>query len=275
MTLRTPLPPAFKDALRAIALPLGLGLVSLGLVACSGDDGDAGPTSAPTDEVTAPAKFMAAPPASLDSYAYAVSITISPDAIDSSEAPAGLNLGDDNFTFQIDGTVVNPDREHSTTVANLGFLSLTLESIQIGMDEWTKQDDGGWQPSTAGDPLAVMLGDTDFSPGAIFTADEGYSFEDLTARLEAHGYEEDEVDGRAARHFTFTDEEFYAVFQTDREVLPAELNATMTADLWIAEDLGVPLKMEIVGADVSGTQILQIDMALTDLNGAFTIEPPV
>lgn len=248
---------------------------AVALVACSGDDGgeeaeaDAEATETPSEG------FMAAPPSSLASYAYQVSVAMSPEALDTSEAPAGLDLGDEDFTFDIVGEVVNPDREHATTTANLGFLSLTLEAIRVGEQEWTKQDDGDWQPSTAGDALGALLGETDFSPGSIFTTDEGYSFEDLTARLEAHGWEDEEVDGRPARHFTFTQEEFYQVFQTERQVLPPEVDATIVADLWIAEDLGVPLKMTVIGTDSADAEVLNIEMTLTDLNGEFAIEPPI
>lgn len=260
--------------LRKWLLLPALGVVALSLLACNGDDGADEPEG--TETPTRAAGFQASPPSALKSYAYDVNVALSPDALDMSDAPTGLDFGDEDLSFVISGEVMNPDREHTTTTANLGFLSLTLESIRVGAEEWTKQDNGDWEPSTPGsDPLGAFMGDTDFSPGSIFTTDEGYSFEDLTQRLDAHGWTDEEVDGQDARHFTFTEEEFYQVFQTDREVLPAEIDATIVADLWLSEALGVPLKMTIVGSDPEGATLLEIEMTLTRINDDFEVEPPV
>ncbi|MEX2372573.1 MAG: hypothetical protein WD800_02105 [Dehalococcoidia bacterium] len=263
---------------RSLAVPTLL-LAALALVACGGN-GDEDPAATPTATVAAATveatpDFLVASPDDLDTYRYTVAVTLSPDALDTADAPMGLPL-DENFTIEITGDVVNPDREHATTVVNLGFLTLSTETIRIGEDEWARQGRSAWQPATAGGGLSDFLGDADFSPTSIFQTGDGFSFEALTARLQEHEWEAEEVNGVQSRHYTFTEEEFYATFNADQEIVPADIvDASLTADLWIAEDLGVPVRMVIVGADADGAEVMRVEMDLSDINSDIEVDAPI
>lgn len=268
---------------RWLALPALL-VAAFALVACAGDDapeGDA--TAAATTEGTSAATatpteapFQLASPEELDGYRYAVVVTLSPEALETADAPAGLPL-DDDFTIEITGEVLNPDREHSMTVVNLGFLSLNTETIRIGDDEWARQGRAAWQPATAESDLSSFLGDANFSPTSIFASGEGASsFNALSNRLADHEFEVETVNGVEARHYSFTQEEFYEIFQAEREMIPSEVqNSDLTAELWVAEEERVPVRMVILGVAEDGTEIMRVEMDVTDIDGDIEIEPPI
>src|SRR5690606_29279421 len=95
---------------------------------------------APRDE------FAARSPEELDSYRYDVAVTVAAEALDTAEAPLGLEL-DGDLTLNITGAVVNPDREQLTTAIDIGFLTLSTETIRIGEEEWSRSGQAAWAPS--------------------------------------------------------------------------------------------------------------------------------
>ncbi len=260
-----------------------LALATFALIACSGgEETDPTPTGTTAAQVTPAAatataestpQFAAQSPQDLQSYRYRVNVTVAAEALDDSEAPTGLDL-DGNLTLGLEGAVVNPDREHTSTAIDIGFLTLSTETVRVGDQEWTRAGQGAWSASTSGEGAEALF-DADFSPASIFTTSADFDYEALTARLEEHGWKDEEVNGVRARHYSFTEEEFYSTFETDEAVLPADIDATFTADIWLAEDLGVPVRMLIVGVDGAGTEILRLEMDVTDINSQIAIDPPV
>lgn len=251
------------------------------LIACGGDS-DSGGTATATSTTAGTASttgasgsddFAARSPESLDSYRYDVTVTLAAAALDTADAPSGLPL-DSDFQIEIMGEVVNPGRERSETSIDLGFLAIATETIRIDGQEWNRQAGGAWEVGTPTGGADALIG-TDFSPSSIFTTDADFSYDDLTARLAAHSWRNEDVEGIATRHYTFTQDEFYEVFATDQRVLPDDMDATFVADIWIAEELGVPVKMVIVGTASDGSEVMRLEMLLTDLNSEIAIEPPI
>lgn len=261
---------------RLLLLPV-LALGAVALVACGDSEGDSTATATgtltPTGESDGSEEpFLARSPSDLDSYRYRVDVSVASEALDSAEAPTGLDLEGD-LTFNVEGAVVNPDREQTATSIDLGILTLSTETIRIGEEEWTRAGQGAWTTTTPAADGGDIL-DVDISPDSLFTSSEDFDYEALTARLEEHGWEDEEANGYAARHFTFTQEEFYEVFETDEAVLPADIDATFVADVWMATEFGVPVRMLIVGTDGGGTEILRLEMNLRDINTEIAIDPP-
>jgi hypothetical protein len=258
-------------------------LLTGALIACSGAGDSDSDTPTSTASATTAAEgtatgdagdgFASQSPDSLTSYRYSVQVTLAAAALDSSEAPSGLPLEGD-FQIEIVGEVVNPGREHSETSIDLGFLAIATETIRIDGQEWNRQAGGTWEVGTSATGADSLIG-TDFSPASVFTTDNDFSYDELTARLSAHAWRDEDVEGVAARHYTFTQQEFYETFQTDQRVLPDDMDATFVADMWLAEDLGVPIKMVIVGTASDGTEVMRLELVLTDLNGDIAIEPPI
>ncbi|MCK9487510.1 MAG: hypothetical protein M0R73_12575 [Dehalococcoidia bacterium] len=262
---------------RWLLLP-ALGVAALALVACNGEDAGGTPGSGSTGTTTATeaatkAPFLARSPSDLASYRYRVDVTVAAAALQDGDAPADLPIEGD-LSFNVDGAVVNPDREQTATSIDLGILTLTTETIRIGDQEWTRAGEGAWSPSTpstGGDDLL----DVDISPAALFTSSEDFDYEALTERLEEQEWQEEEANGLPTRHYTFTEEEFYRVFQTEDAILPPDIDATFLADIWLARERGVPVRLLILGTDGSGTEILRLEMNMMDLDAEILIEPPV
>lgn len=258
-----------------------VGLLGATLIAC--DSGDSAPATTATATATvgasstaegnAASDFAAQSPESLDAYRYDVTVTLAAAALDTSQAPAGLPL-DGDFRIEMTGEVVNPGRERSETSIDLGFLAIATETIRIDGQEWTRQSGGTWEAGTSAGGADALIG-TNFSPASIFTTDADFSYDELTARLETHSWLDEDVEGIATRHYTFTQEEFYEVFATDQRVLPEDIDATFSTDIWISKEFGVPVKLVIIGTASDGTEVMRLEMLLTDLNGEIAIEPPI
>lgn len=274
---------------RAILLPL-LALLALGLVACGDEPEGADSTATPGTQApgtaapgggdvpaTPPADaFRVASPDSLTSYRYEIEVKILPEALDQGAAPAGLNLEGIEFVITGSGEVVNPDRERSKIVANLGFASLDIETITVGEDQWTRQPNGSWVRGSAVAGGGGVLGGADFSPSNIFPSATDFSFEDLSARLETVDFERVEVNGVTARHYVLTEAQFVELFHTEDSIIPDTVADTeMTAEVWFDEASGVPVRLLVVAVNAEGKEVLRLTLDLTDLDDpGIAVEPP-
>lgn len=253
----------------AHALLTGAILVGLVTLGCTGDDED-GPTAVPTETPTPTETLTAASPADLTSYRYSVNVSLLPSILDVSEAPEGLPL-DTPIRIVIDGERVNPDREHATTSADMGFLQVATETIVVGDRRWLREGNGSWKEGAASG-LESFAG-LDFRPSVLFADDEG-QYDAVARELEGYDWVEDEVAGVPARRFTLSQDEFFALFQQN-QVLPVEVDATLTAEIWLARDLGTPVQLRVVGTNEAGEEVVRLELALRDLNAEdITVEPP-
>ncbi|MSQ31034.1 MAG: hypothetical protein EXR63_05390 [Dehalococcoidia bacterium] len=122
-----------------------------------GDGGDASGAKAAAGGSTT---GEAADAPALTSYRYTLAIEMSGGLA----GPVTTGVASDKpLTFAIAGAVVDADREHSTVKANLGFVALDLETIQIGDRAWTREDGGAWEPQASLQPGVPAL---QIDPGA-------------------------------------------------------------------------------------------------------------
>jgi len=259
---------------------VALAVVTFALVACSGGDDDETPSGSnggATVEATTGSnggnggdRLHLSSPDSLQSYRYAMTMTMSAAAM-ADDAPDGLPL-DGDFTIEVTGEVINPDRERTTTAMDLGFIAINAETVRIGDREWVRMSGGAWEETVPGG--GDMFG-LELTPDTFFGTDDDFTTDELVGRLEALGSTDETVNGIAARRFTFTGEEFADIFESSDFELPADLDGAITVDLWIARELGIPVQMILVGLDTAGAEILRLELRITDLNATFEIEPPI
>ena len=243
----------------AALLLLGATLVAVG---CSGSDDAADATVEPTETPTPTQAITAASPADLASYRYTLTVSILPSLLDTSEAPAGLPL-DQEIHLAIQGERVNPDREHAVTSADLGFLQVSTETVVIGDRRWIREANGAWTEG-AGTALESFAG-LDFRPSALFADDAG-QYDEVARRLNDYEWVEEDLFGVPTRHFTLDQQAFLDLFQGENDVLPVELDATLSAEIWLERDLGTPVSLRVVGVDSSGAEVVHLELDLMDLN---------
>lgn len=237
------------------------------LGACSGDEAD---EATPTPTVTATPGLLVASPHALDSYRYTVRVSALLGAL-SAETPDAL--ADQSVSVEIEGSRINPDREQSTSSVELGPVALTVETVLIGDQQWVRDGTRPWAESAGGG--MDILGGMDFRPAALFSDDDA-EYSALAERLAAYPSTADTIDGMATLHFTFTQEEFFEVFQDQGQLVPPDVDAALAADVWLSEEFGTPVRLLVVGTASDGTEVLRLQLDLHDLNGdEIAIEPPI
>ena len=242
-------------------------VLALVATACSADDGAPTPMETPT----ATESVVAASPAELASYRFSVQVRMLPTVLDVSEAPAGLVL-DQFLTISIEGERQNPDREHAFTTADLVFLQVSTETISIGNRSWLREGNRPWIEGGSS-PLEAYAA-LGFRPSILFAEDEN-RYDELARALNTYPWDEDEVRGAPARRFTLDDTAFQELFLGPNTVLPQEINATLSAEIWLDRDLGTPVRMTVVGVDEAGKEVVRLHMELWDFDaGDIEIEPP-
>ncbi|MGE3960727.1 MAG: hypothetical protein AB7F65_03495 [Dehalococcoidia bacterium] len=252
--------------------PLLLGCVAamaLAFGACGGDGSDA--TAEPTETPTPTQVIQAASPADLASYRYDLTVSILTSLLDTSQAPSGLPL-DGEIRLAVQGERVNPDREHSVASADLGFLQVNTEAIVIGERRWLREPDGTWREG-ATSPLEAFAG-LDFRPSVLFADDAG-QYDEIARRLNEYEWVEEDLFGIPTRHFTLDEDAFISLFESEEDILPMELDATLTAEIWLERDLGTPVQLRVVGVDADGAEVIRLDLGLRDLNAEdIAVTPP-
>ena len=246
-----------------------LSIVAVGLAGSRGDGEGSAPTPNPTG---APTQLIAAAsPQDLQSYRYSVSLLLQPSALPGTppDWPA-----DQELHVAVQGEWVHPDREHTVSSVDLGIgTAVQTESIRIGDQSWMRVGSGPWREA-AGDPLQGVAG-LDFSPAALF-ADDSAAYGVIAQRLAEHPWTEETVQGIATRRFSFTEAEFYEIFEGQQDLLPVEVDAEITAELWLSVELGVPVSVVLRGRSAAGVEILVLQLDLWDLNAEeIAVEPPL
>lgn len=248
---------------------LAASLAGLIAVGCAGDEEEA--PASPTGTAAPTEMLAAASPADLASYRYSVDVSLLPSILDTTEAPANLPL-DGPVRVVIDGERVNPGRERTRTSADMGFLQIETETIVIDGQRWIREADGTWKEGAASG-LESFAG-LDFRPSVLFADDEG-QYAEVARQLEDYDSVEEDVSGTPTRRFTLDQDEFFRLFQEQGNVLPTEVDATLTADIWLERDLGTPVQLRVVGTDASGEEVVRLELTLSDLNAEeITVEPP-
>lgn len=258
---------------------LGLLALTLLLAACNDDeepdaDGDATAADTAADGASGDDHDATAlrSPTELDSYRFRMTMEAATDG----EEDGAFAL---NLSVESEGAFVAPDRSSSTTVMDLGLIMLTVETVQIGEETWTRTDNGPWQQSGM-DGALDGLGDLDveISP-ALFFGEEGETAEEsvraLSERLETVGGTPEAVNGIAATRYELTATEFSEIFGIEDELANAEGDGTTT--IWIADDSRFPVRMELVSTTEQDGQSSTVTIVLEffDLNdAAIAIEPP-
>jgi len=249
---------------------IGLTLLVALAIACSGSEGDDG-TNEPTAPESPAASVTASSPADLASYRFSVDLKMLPSVLDVSEAPAGLSL-DRQLSIVIEGERQNPDRERAFTTADLVFLQVQTETISIGDQRWIREGNRPWVEGGSS-PLEsyAALG---FRPSVLFAEDEG-RYDELALALNAYPWEEEDIRGAPTRRFTLDDAQFSELFLGEGSVLPAQVNAELSATIWLDRDLGTPVRMIVIGTDDAGMQALELTIDLWDFDATdLEIEPP-
>ncbi len=242
------------------------GFVALGALAlaCSGGDDAADATPAPL-----------ASPADMQSFRYEVVAEISGGgAVD-----GGLSLSLD-IVISASGAVIAPDQQQSRIVADLGFLKLDIESIQIGDTSWTREPGGDW--SSEADAGLGGLGDFDLSPTSLFGDDtDDTDLSVLQGVLDTLDGRREAVNGVAAIGYTLNAEQFAESFGAlaEGEGIPGlDGEGDMSVEVWIAVASGFPVRLIIDGTSVEegAESEFHLELNITDINSDdIKIEPPI
>jgi hypothetical protein len=253
---------AVAGVLLALALLLG---------GCGEDAAEpATPTPTPSPTPT-PTPIAVNSPQVLDSYRYHATIEASGAALGSAN-PFGS--GDFQMKLEVQGAVINPDREHTQTIADLGFFTLRSEEIRIGDRTWGRDGTGPWREGRTGGAFGMEL--PAVTPAGLFS-DDDESLNEVARRLEGREFVREMVNGVATLRYDFTREEFEEVFATEAELVPDEVDlAEFDVSLWLSEEHGVPVRIVLNGRTEAGVEAFLVEMNITDLNsGAIAIEEPV
>jgi len=242
---------------------LGIGLVAVG---CKGG----------SDEPPAPL----ASPADLQSFRYSLDATIEGGgaALGGDTGAPGLNVSL-NVTVEASGAVVAPDRQQSTIKADLGFLSINLESIDIGDQSWTRETGGEWTAAGADDGLGGL--GLDIAPTDVLGASDDESFQQLRDLLADREWESEKVNDVDAVRYTLTREDLVneiSASGTAQDLADLEGMDEFEGAIWLERSTGYPVRILI---DASGTvdgdkTKIHLELNLTDLNSdSISIEAPI
>lgn len=260
--------PGPRGRLRRALAGVLAALAAGALVACNGGGEEATPEPTPT---TAPPQLIAAAsPQELQSYRYSVSLLLLPAALP--ETPSDWPA-DQQLRVAVQGEWTQPDRERSTSSVDLGIgAAIETESIRVGDQHWIRIGNGPWRESSRSD-LESTAG-LDFSPSVLF-ADDAAAYEMVAQRLSEHPWTEETVKGIATRRFTFTEAEFNEIFAGEEELLPIEVDAEISAEMWLSVEFGTPVSVILRGHSRAGEEILLLQLDLWDMNARdIAIEPP-
>lgn len=219
-------------------------------------------------------------PRSLDSYRYTLDLTVDGEILDQSEAPAGLDMSEQDLTIEIEGMWMNPDAEYSATVFTFGVLEATQETIRIGERVWSRESGGAWrerEPLT--EPGALVGQNVPLSPNTIFSRDDGEVLERVTADLEARPFTREVVLDRETRHWQL-DQDWFDQFAPEWDGVlggvPRDQGMELAIDIWADVETGVGIQLEVEGRHPDHAGGLHLLMQLFDLNDpTISVAPPV
>ena len=168
--------------------------------------------------------------------------------------------GGRTFLIEQSGEVVLPDREHSTIHMDLGGTLFDSDVITIGSDVWQRGD--------------VPVADLGLTPASFFDAVGGFTtgpqggFVFDAASVSGLATTEETVNGVAAVRYELDSEQVGALLVG---FVPEPNEQPPAISLWLAEDLGVPVRIVVLTADGS----FRLEINVTDLNAPdISIVPP-
>lgn len=243
---------------RAVAVAGLFALVGLAGAGCGGGD----PEATSTAEASPTLTVTATSPADLASYRYRVDISLTAAALDTTQAPSGLPM-DRPLTIEMSGERINPDREQTTTTADLGFIRVETESVWIGTTRWIREGDRPWKEG--GVSALETFAAVDFRPAALYVDDQG-QYDTMARRLQDLPWADEDLDGVPVRHFTLDADAFVEIFLVGSNLDPSNLTANLVGEVWLERDRGTPVRTLIVGTDAGGAEVFRLEMRLFDLD---------
>lgn len=240
---------------------LGLGLVAAG---CNGG----------SDEPPAPL----ASPSELDSFRYALTATVEGGAGALGGGAPGVDISL-NVTIEASGAVVAPDRQQSTIKADLGFLSINLESISIGDQSWTREPGGGWADASGGGGLGDL--GLDVTPADIFGVEDEEGLQELRDLLADREFESEKINEIDTVRYTLTRadlEDRVGATGTAQDLADLEDLDEFEAAIWLERSTGYPVRfvLDAAGTVEGDETTIHLELNLTDLNDdSIEIEAPI
>lgn len=283
--------------MRAATLFAGVALMALVLVACGGKKQDAQPSGTKPAGGQPTAGVLVHSPSGLKSYRYKLSVKATePGGTASGAAPgaspppntAGMparpgaagtagadGAGTMSLSMQAEGEFVAPDRSHSVTKMDLGFLTLNVETVQISGKAWSRTPGGQWQ---AGLGAAGGITGGAVDPKTLFTGQNGAQGDDalkpLNEKLAQLKGVSERVNTIDAVRYELKAAEFASLFDsvTSLNGMPTD----GTVQLWISKKDGFPVRLVLqAGSPTSPDGQVEIQLEFSDLNSdKIQIQPP-
>ncbi|MEE8337720.1 MAG: hypothetical protein V3R95_06645 [Dehalococcoidia bacterium] len=254
---------------RSLKAPLLLAAAAVLLIAAAcGGDGDAGPEPASIED--------------LNAFRYEMVMELSGSAANFGDSDSGgLSLNIDlEFSIEMSGAVIRPDREQTMIKADFGFIKLEAETIRVGDRVWGRELGGDWEEQTGSgtlDELGLAFNPLDILGDS--TSADGLSA--LRAALAAFAGSDETVNGIASVRYELTSEQFSALFPDTGDgesSLPTDDLDEVSISLWVARASGIPVRVLIEGSSAGddGEGAVRLELNLSDFNsGSIEIEPPI
>ncbi|MGE3961844.1 MAG: hypothetical protein AB7F65_09205 [Dehalococcoidia bacterium] len=258
---------------RTLLLLLALIGVASALVACGTESGNTTSTPTPGPED----RFQT--PRTLQSYRYVMHLRADGALLDQSEAPAGLDLSDEEIVVDIEGRWVSPGNEYQHAVFSFGPLEVKQDSTSIDGRFWTSVEGGAWREREAlTGPEDILGQDIPLSPDAVLGRADESLLDRVTADLEQRPHTFETLNGREARRWTLGNEWFDAYAADFAEFLSAitrDQGLDLTIDIWNDTETGVGVKLRVEAIHPEGHGSMSLDIEMFDLNDPdITVEVP-
>jgi hypothetical protein len=202
---------------------------------------------------------------SVSAYKYDLTLKIDAKQTGTATPDAGLDLASLLGNIHATGQFQAPDR----TETKFQFLGQNEETITIGPDTWTRQENGPWQKGDDSGTVTASLTPTDLCQQAL----RGLSATGIKPTSE-------KLDGQIVQKYEFDHDtlaRFQDIFGTLGSGSGGELPADAKLDVWVTEKEHLPVKLTLQGSDTSdqGAYTVALEFHITDLNGKdINIQPP-
>jgi hypothetical protein len=225
----------------------------------------------------APVEESFAVPSSLGAYRYRVELRTNADLLDTTGAPAWIDLDTFELHIVIEGTRVNPDRERTLATVDLGYFRLERESVMVAGRYWQRQDTGPWTESAPlAEPEDFLGQDLALSPAIILAPDPEVAAR-VAAALEGMPSVLDHVNGYDARHWVLETAEVDRLFPAPEEnPLPGIREpSAKRVELWVDIASGVVIRLVVTAASPKNAEAFRLQVDLFDLDDpSIGVEPP-
>lgn len=266
---------AVRAGLLARASRLALaGVAALAVAACGADPVPA-PPAIPTPRVIDGVVISTAN--DVCCYRYRVRLHANADLIDTSRAPAGLDLDEFRIDLVMEGERVNPDRERTVATTDLGYFQTVRETVIIQGKVWTREGNGIWREQL---PIATpedFLGqDVALSPSVILGGGSEEQLRRVVSVLNGTPSTVETVNGRQARHYMLDAAAVNRMFLPEESTIPGMLTPhDMMLHLWGDVETGLAIRVLLVAASERNPEAFVLEMDLFDLNDpTIEVTPP-